>query len=260
MLAYHNTIYLCSRFSDLISIMTYNPDSTDPTIIKKSTNLTTSQPFGIDLDQEKSVLYVAEMDKMSILNIETLERISSWDLPMEGDRGVLRSTYHSFRGLKVDKNNLLYLTIDGLNSIYQCQKSDGKKIQTWGTDGSGPCQFNKPYGITLNNIYIYICDAYNKRVQILTKEDGKFITQWGDRTTFTYPSSIFYDKENEMFYIGCCRAVQLFNKEGKRLQELESGTHGNFVYSTCVMDDHLYVCDYTRKRIQIFKRDAEGDF
>jgi len=64
--------------------------------------------------------------------------------------------------------------------------------------------------------------------------------------------SIYRDFWENMFYIGDCYAIQLFI-DGKCIQRIDSGTNGNYVYGISIIDDKLYVCDYSHYKIQIFK-------
>jgi len=161
-----------------------------------------------------------------------------------------------------------YLTIDGFHQIFLCNNQDGKVLKKWGTVNSGSKhgEFNYPYGITVNNTYVYVCDCYNHRIQILIKENGNFFHQWGKgqsstkKGQFSYPGSIFYHILEEMFYIGDWYSVQLFTKENICIQRIGDTTTGNkmnqfnYGYGLSVCDDQLYVCDRNNKRIQIFRR------
>jgi len=73
---------------------------------------------------------------------------------------------------------------------------------------------------------------------------------------FTYCFSIYRDLLEEIFYVGDCYSVQLFIKEGKCIQRIDSGTCGNFVYGICVIYDQLYVCDYSSNLIRVFRPKA----
>jgi len=113
---------------------------------------------------------------------------------------------------------------------------------------------------------IYICDCDNHRIQILTKDKGIFVMQWGsgeestDQGQFSNPMSIYNNLGEEIFYVGDNWSVQLFEKDGNCIQRLGQDISGNsmnqfhWITSLCVMDDRLYVCDHVNQRIQIFQK------
>jgi len=124
------------------------------------------------------LVYIAGVTHVTILNLN-LEIISSWKLP------ALPTPSLNFRGLKVE-NTIIYLTVDGIHQIFLCNTVDGKILNKWGSVyghiyfGLKHGEFSHPRGLTLNNKYTYICDCFNHRIQILTKEKGHFISQWGN--------------------------------------------------------------------------------
>ena len=53
---------------------------------------------------------------------------------------------------------------------------NGRKVQTYGSKGSGQVQFNCPYGVAVTqNAHIVIADQFNNSIQVVTVE-GAFIT------------------------------------------------------------------------------------
>jgi len=215
-------------------------------------NLSFKSPSGIDMDEEKNLLYIADKNTVTILNI-TQDIISVWNLP---------STSGHFRALKFD-DNILYITIEHLHQIFLCNPEDGKVIRKWGTESRGAKEdeFDRPYGITLNKKYVYICDSLNHRIQILTKENGRFNKQWGDGL-LSSPDSIYYSKSEEIVYIGDSCSVRLYTTNDDKCIQRIGGTFWgsgknqfDVVFGVFVFDDQLYVSDYGNKRIQIFRKE-----
>jgi len=122
--------------------------------------------------------------------------------------------------------------------------------------------------------YLYVCDFSNHRLQILLKENGQFVFQWGntgktgtEKGEFHSPYSIFYDEFEKIFYVGDYQSVQLFIRESddvdnfkgkciQRLGEKMSGREMNQlygVYGIYKFDDRLYVSDVGNARVQIFQ-------
>jgi len=127
--------------------------------------------------------------------------------------------------------------------------------------GSKEGEFDFPKGLTVDNRYVYICDWYNHRVQILTKDNGIYVSQLGNGKSseqFEYPYSLYNHVSEEVIYVGDAPSVQLF-REGICIQRLgnECGNQMNQfdgILSICVVDDRLYLSDCYNARIQIFKR------
>ena len=121
---------------------------------------------------------------VTVLNLKR-EKLSSFSLP--SDNGGW--------GLKVD-STLIYLTLLYKHQIFVYSLS-GALIKTFATEksGRGEGQFNAPYGVTVDERDLYICDTNNHRVQVLQKDTGTYQRQWGSKGTeegqFTYPSVIY---------------------------------------------------------------------
>jgi len=159
---------------------------------------------------------------------------------------------------------VFFLTIYIIHQIFVCNHS-GTLIRTMGTKeaGSAHGQFNYPLGISLDNKNLYVCDAYNDRVQVLTK-DGKYVTTWGklgkEFGEFSRPLSIYYYGPEEIFYIGDSVSLQLFDKNGKCKQRLGNQNRGstmqqfNTIRGISILNNYLYVSDSDNFRIQIFRR------
>ena len=54
----------------------------------------------------------------------------------------------------------------------------GEFVRQWGTNGRGEGQLSGPRGLTVSNGEVYVCDAYNDRIQVFGL-DGSFVRQWG---------------------------------------------------------------------------------
>jgi len=214
-------------------------------------------PCRMDIDEKKSMLYIADETHVTILNFK-LEFLSSWELPSN-------SNYFVF-GLKVD-GITLYLIMNErseLGRILFCNSQDGKTLGEFGNVyGPGDGEFKIPSALTVDNKYVFICDYQNHRIQTLTKENKFYFSKLGDgipsteQGQFNYPGCIYHHLSDDLIYIGDFRSVQLFSKDGVCIQRLDGyGTQMNQfsrVVSICVMDDRLYVGDRHKGLIQIFK-------
>jgi hypothetical protein len=91
------------------------------------------------------------------------------------------------------------LVVDGLGNIVGIDlvasevvklSPTGTVIKTFGSEGSGPGQFNSAAGITVDDAnYIYVADRNNYRVQKFDPAGG-YITAWGDSNLFDAPEAI----------------------------------------------------------------------
>jgi hypothetical protein len=73
---------------------------------------------------------------------------------------------------------------------------DGKLLQTWGTRGSGPMQFNQPHALAFDSQgRLFVGDRGNNRTLVLDRN----MNQVADWPQFSRPSGLFIDR-NDMLY------------------------------------------------------------
>jgi len=230
-------LYVCT-WRTLSAVSTYNLKGQ---IISKYFHF--DDPVCIDIDEKKSLLYIADNEQFHIFNLE-LKKQKDWRLPCS--RG-----FHRF--IKAD-GDIVYLTISSEHQIFICNIDDGIILTKWGKEkeSAKKAEFNSPRGITADDKYVYICDYHNNRVQLLTKNEGKFFTQWGGNgqtCRFCGPTSIYHHKAEEIVYIGDEESVQLFTKNGVCIQRLSISGFG-----VCCFGDRLYISGRDTDRILIYKR------
>jgi len=155
-----------------------------------------------------------------------------------------------------------------------CNSNNGKVKNKFGKHGSNEGEFNNPYCLTVgggdgsgkggegNNPYLYVCDLYNHRIQILRKEEGQYFSQWGEKggkIKFKYPYGIFSDAIERLFYVGDRYQVHMMRMDGTCIQSLGSSFTGtdmnrfDCVLAICRIDDRLYVSDHNNKRVLVFR-------
>jgi len=237
------SLYVCVAHENLV--LTYNLNGE---ILEQNTSF--NSPSGIDIDSNKSLLYVADQTHITLFSLQHKTIISSWKLPVS-------NTWTS-REIKVNEN-LIYLTLFGEHKIYVYSSNNGEVIHEFGTDESSSerGKFSCPYGLTVVMEYLYICDSNNHRIQLLKKDTGMFHRKWGKFGTkkgeFDYPDTIFYDILENLFFIGDSHFVQLF-QNGQCLQRIgDRNVEGN-IFGLCRIANRLYVCDHMNARIKIYSQ------
>jgi len=222
--------------------------------IKQTTSL--KSPFGIDFNEKTSLLYICSYDLIHILNLG-LENVVIFTLPVWT---IPKESYS--RAIKSDDSRY-YLTISKIHRVFSCNIENGRIHKQWGVEAatSNRGEFNEPRGVTVDNKYLYVCDSNNHRVQIISKNEGNIITQWG--SIGQYPWSIHYSPKEELFFIGNMTCVQVVERNGQIIQTIGSTQSGgdqmnqfNAVFGLSVMGERLYVSDSRNERIQMFNRDT----
>jgi len=208
-------------------------------------------PYGIDLNNDD--LYVVDRMKVQVFNTSSKKLLREWPVPSSSLGG---------RGLKI-YNQEIYLIVYTLPQIF-VYNPYGKLIKKYGKEESGskPGQFEGPYDLVVDLEYLYVCDYRNHRIQVITKQNGKFHSQWGEQGLndgqFQYPFTITCG--GDLFYIGDNVGVQVFTSEGTFHQRLlgknRTGVQiGEFssVMGLCIVDNAIYVSDSSNGRIQIWR-------
>ena len=170
------------------------------------------------------------------------------------------------RGVVVNQKGEVVVTEAGKHMV-SVFSPDGKRLQSFGSYGSGQGQFDYPWGITRDGDgNILMADRGNCRIQKLTAS-AQFLYEVGRRGNgplqFNHPMEIAFNTVNKKVYVvdGLNNCVQVlnsdltfFNKFGK------SGSgKGQFKYPhgiTCDSTGNVYVTDHGNHRIQVFT--AEG--
>jgi len=142
-------------------------------------------------------------------------------------------------------------------------------------------EFSKPTHLALNQTYLYICDTNNHRIQVLDKETGRYIAQWGKKGyglgQFEFPSCIYLisDKDSnsslpnsyssydeDLVYITDNKSIQLFNLKGQCVQRLDEKNNNisdiHYNYGLCLFNGSLYISENYEKRGKVSRQGHMG--
>ena len=151
---------------------------------------------------------------------------------------------------------------------------DGKCIKSVGKQGSGPLEFNCPYGVTISPItgHIYIADGDNHRIQVFNPDltfSHTFGTKGSGEGQFNNPEYVAIDRRGLVYVADTenCR-IQTFTSEGQFLSQF--GTKGSgpgqlmYPVGIVVEDNLIYIVDtiphiedFGNHRISIFTTDDQ---
>ena len=171
-------------------------------------------------------------------------------------------------GVAINKRGEVVVT-EGEGHCVSVFNPNGKKLQSFGTEGSGQGQFNFPCGVTVDGMgNILVADSNNNRIQKFTAE-GQFFTAVGKYGSgplqFWHPTDIAFNTINNKVYVADSwnNHIQVLNSDltfsstfGK-----QGNGKGQFVDPwgiACDSTGKVYVAYPGNHRIQVFT--AEGKF
>ncbi len=171
------------------------------------------------------------------------------------------------RGIAVErKTGHVYIANTYANQIHKFTL-DGVPVWTVGTKGAGPAQLSSPGGMDIDrrNGELYVIDAGNHRVKVLSPEDGSVLRTWGEKGTGDGQfklhefSSLAVDEKGYVFVVDTLNnRIQVFDTAGKfitKFGEKGFGGTGRYTSPNCVevRKGKLYVADSSGHEIEIYK-------
>lgn len=111
----------------------------------------------------------------------------------------------------------LYMTDGYGNARVHRFSRDGELIQSWGTPGSGPGQFNLPHGVRVDNEgRVLVADRENNRIQVFSP-DGEYLFSYED---VRRPCGLLVDASGAIFVAELGEShgrISIFSAEGDLL-------------------------------------------
>ena len=99
----------------------------------------------------------------------------------------------------------------GQNRVHRFT-ADGELITSWGSDGTGPGQFNLPHDVTVDSENkVYVMDRENNRCQIFDV-DGNYLSEWAN---VPGPNDAIIDDDGIMHIATGHEGVHLMTLDGK---------------------------------------------
>ena len=189
--------------------------------------------------------------------------------PVE-DLGVPIQTFGGFGSpWGVAFNHAGEIVVSDVNRV-SVLSSNGTKLRSFGTRGSGPGQFRYPWGVAVDDEgNILVADRDNHRIQKFTN-DGQFLASVGTKGTgplqFSSPRDVTFNTHNKKVYVvdNANDRIQVLNSDltfSNIIGEKRGSKSGEFAYPwgvTCDSTGNVYVADSANNRIQVFT--ASGKF
>ena len=209
-------------------------------------------PRGVTVDHNTSHIYVADCGNNCVKVFDNTAKY----LSKFGDgMGEWKMSYP--RGLLIHDDKV-FVSHDDCILVYQL---DGKFVSSIGSRGSGEPQFNHPCGLSSDeyNNDIYICDAYNNRIQILT-ENFQFKSQFG-KDTLHSPLDIKLYTDNIFILDTSNPCLHIYNKDLVLQVNVVTRGVGQQVVSPCFffIDNfgNILITDYRSNSILILNSEFE---
>lgn len=137
-------------------------------------------------------------------------------------------------GLKVDKDNNIWLTDVGLNQVFKFSH-DGKLLLKFGEAriaGNDSLHFDQPTDIAIaDDGSFYISDGYGNSRIIKFSADGKYLFEWGSKgkreSEFSIPHGIALDRLGNVYVADReNNRIQVFDRQGKFIKQYSDDSFG----------------------------------
>lgn len=127
------------------------------------------------------------------------------------------------RNVTVSPDGLIFVADSGNHRIAVFDQA-GQLVNSFGGQGTGPGQFNEPWGIVADDRFVYIADTWNNRIQVFD-HTGELVNIFGESGSpgapfeggglFYGPRSIVLTTDNQLLVTDTGNhRIQVFNTDG----------------------------------------------
>jgi uncharacterized protein (TIGR03663 family) len=109
--------------------------------------------------------------------VEQLDPYAEGELSLNPNLILNEAGLSAPRNVTVGADGRIYVADSGNHQI-QVFDQDGRFLTSWGDFGSGPGQFNEPWGLVVSENHLYVADTWNHRIQRFTL-DGQWAGSFG---------------------------------------------------------------------------------
>jgi DNA-binding beta-propeller fold protein YncE len=194
-----------------------------------------TQPYSISIDSSDN-LFVVDKVNNRIQKFDTDGNFTGVWNKVTGSK--INETLYLPEDMALDPNTAeVYIADTGNNRIVKFD-SDFNFLLEWGSNGTGPGQFDHPHGIGVDSAgMVYVNDLNSPRIQKYDSE-GNFIKEWGskgkDPGQFTPPlEHLFVDRSDNVWLVDGMDnpQIQKFDSEGNFITAVGSGR--------CIIEDKV---------------------
>ena len=157
-------------------------------------------PVGIAIDRQGDI-FVAEAGNHRIQKLSSAGKpLTQWHTVGSGIGERTQTSYD----LGLDSTGNVYVSephpVDTGDEWIEKFSPAGERLARWGASGSGPGQFNKPWGVTLDSKdNVYVVDVGNNRIQEFSPT-GQYMAQWkGPQKGFIATSKPAVDDQGNIY-------------------------------------------------------------
>ena len=152
------------------------------------------------------------------------------------------------QGIAIDNKDNIYVTSTHKLQKFNCNHDLIKTVE------SG---FNDPYGITLYDDEVYVCDCNMHRIQVfnLDLDYIRSIGSYGRRSgKFDRPYGVQFDRVGNMYVAEWGNErVQVLNSRGHFIQMFGEDEKLSRPSGLHIIDKYVYVSDYSGGRVVVYK-------
>lgn len=156
-------------------------------------------PHFVHADENTSRIYVSDTQNNRIQVFDFQGKLIKI-MGHSGRKGL--GQYHFVGGIALDSEKRLY-AMNWSGAYINVYNQDLKAVNTLGSRGNKPTQFNDAYSIAFHNNTLWVADTFNNRLQQLTLDGQPLAVVGGqegqDVHQFSHPTDLDFDAEGNIY-------------------------------------------------------------